>query len=205
MKSKNVILYLMLSLVILLTSCTSSNIQIEVTPQPTAEPTPTPTPTAAVEIDDNSSLAVHFIDVGQADASLVLCGGKSMLIDGGNAADSNLIAAYLKKQNISTLDYVVCTHAHEDHVGGLSGALSVVSVNNILAPETENDTKVYQNFKRKASEQGLTIQHPSAGDSFSLGSGSVQIIGPVDENTDDLNNTSIVMKLTYGNTAYGRR
>jgi len=171
---------------------------------PTAEPTPTltPTPAAEVEIADNSTFAVHFIDVGQADASLVLCNGHSMLIDGGNAADSNLIAAYLKKQNISTLDYVVCTHAHEDHVGGLSGALSVVNVNNVLAPKTEADTKVYQNFKRKASEQGLTIQHPSAGDSFSLGGGSIQIIGPIDENTDDLNNTSIVMKLTYGNTSF---
>lgn len=189
-----------LTLTISLTACGTQT--VTPTPQPTAEPTPTPASTAAVEIADNSILAVHFIDVGQADASLVLCGGKSMLIDGGNATDSNLIAAYLKKQNISTLDYVVCTHAHEDHVGGLSGALSVVSVNNVLAPETENDTKVYQNFKRKASEQGLTIQHPSAGDSFSLGSGSVQIIGPVDENTDDLNNTSIVMKLTYGNTAF---
>ncbi len=149
-----------------------------------------------------SRLTVHYIDVGQADATLVLCDNKSMLIDGGNVADSDLIVAYLKKKNISVLDYVVCTHAHEDHVGGLSGALSIVSVNNVIAPKTEADTKAYQNFKRKASEQGLTIQHSSAGDSFSLGSSNVQIIGPITEYSDNLNNTSIVMKLTYGNTSF---
>jgi len=163
---------------------------------------PTTEPTAAPAIPENSSFEVHYIDVGQADAALVLCDNSSLLIDGGNVADSDLIAAYLKKENISTLDYVVCTHAHEDHVGGLSGALSVVNVNNVLAPKTEADTKAYQNFKCKASEQGLTIQHPAAGDIFSLGSSNVQIIGPITEYSDDLNNTSIVMKLTYGNTSF---
>ena len=161
----------------------------------TAAPTGTPLPT-------NSSLEVHYIDVGQADSALVLCDSEAMLIDGGNAEDSDLIAAYLKKENISALDYIVCTHAHEDHCGGLSGALSVVNVENVLAPQTEADTDVYQNFKDKTAAQGLTIQHPSAGDSFMLGSTNVQIVGPITENTDELNNTSIVMKLTYGNTSF---
>lgn len=167
-------------------------------------------PTAAIEkqehhtdtIPDNSTFEVHYIDVGQADSSLILCDGHSMLIDGGNAADSNLIAAYLKKEDISVLDYLVCTHAHEDHVGGLSGALSVTKVKNVLAPYTEADTKAYQNFKNKSAAQGLEIQHPSAGDSFTLGSSDVQIIGPITEHADNLNNTSIVMKLTYGNTSF---
>ncbi|MBP3361606.1 MAG: MBL fold metallo-hydrolase [Clostridia bacterium] len=159
-------------------------------------------PIAVPKISENSSLKVHYINVGQADAALVMCDNQSMLIDGGNAADSNLIAAYLKKENISTLDYVVCTHAHEDHVGGLSGALSVVSVNNVIAPKTEADTKAYKNFKRKALEQGVTIQHPAAGDSFMLGSSNIQIIGPITEHSNNLNNTSIVMKLTYGNTSF---
>lgn len=188
------------TLIISLTACGAQSTPTAT--QPTEEPAPISASAATVKIADTSTLTVHFIDVGQADASLVLCDGHSMLIDGGNAADSNLIAAYLKKQNISTLDYAICTHAHEDHVGGLSGALSVVSVNTVLAPKTEDDTRAYQNFKRKVLEQGLTIQHPSAGDGFTLGSSKVQIVGPVDENTDDLNNTSIVMKLNYGNTSF---
>ena len=70
------------------------------------------------------TLSVHFIDVGQADSALILCGGESMLIDGGNVADSSLVVSYLADQGVDSLDYVVCTHAHEDHVGGLSGPLS---------------------------------------------------------------------------------
>ena len=166
---------------------------------PVAVSTPVPSETPLLA---NGSLEVHYIDIGQADSSLVMCDGEVMLIDGGNAEDSDLIAAYLKKENVSTLDYIICTHAHEDHCGGLSGALSVVEVENVLAPNTGADTEVYQNFKDKTAAQGLTIQHPSAGDSFMLGSANVQIVGPITEYTDELNNTSIIMKLTYGDTSF---
>lgn len=68
----------------------------------------------------------------QADSSLIICGGESMLIDGGNVADSDPVAAYLKKENISTIDYLVSAHAHEDRCGGPADALSTA-----LAPQTE--------------------------------------------------------------------
>ena len=77
------------------------------------------------DIPENSNFEVHFIDVGQADSALIECDGETMMIDGGNVADSNVVAAYLKKEDVTELNYVVCSHAHEDHVGGLSGALSV--------------------------------------------------------------------------------
>ena len=78
------------------------------------------------------TLEVHYIDVGQADSALLLCGGESMLIDGGNVADSDLVVAYLADQGVEELDYVVCTHAHEDHVGGLAGALSQYPTGEVL-------------------------------------------------------------------------
>ena len=146
--------------------------------------------------------AVHFLDVGQADAALVQCENRWMLIDGGNGEDSNLIAAYLKKQGISYLDYIVCSHAHEDHVGGLSGALSVAEVGEVYAPETGADTRAYKNFKAKVKEQGLTIQHPVPGDSIRLGQATILFLGPVEEDKDDINNTSIMLKITYGQTAF---
>ena len=179
-------------------SDTASVLTVQET-MPVAVSTPVPSETPLLA---NGSLEVHYIDIGQADSSLVMCDGEAMLIDGGNAEDSDLIAAYLKKENVSTLDYIICTHAHEDHCGGLSGALSVVEVENVLAPNTGADTEVYQNFKDKTAAQGLTIQHPSAGDSFMLGSANVQIVGPITEYTDELNNTSIIMKLTYGDTSF---
>lgn len=170
--------------------------------------TPSPVPNIATEspviqtIPDNSTFAVHYIDVGQADSALLLCDGHSMLIDGGNAEDSNLIVAYLRKQNIDALDYIVCTHAHEDHVGGLSAPLSAMAVGNVYAPETEADTKAYVNFKTKAQNQGLDIIHPATGDTVNLGSATAEFIVPSYKVADDLNNTSIMCKVTYGNTSF---
>ncbi len=156
--------------------------------------------TGPVALD--AAFAVHFIDVGQADAALVVCDGKSMLIDGGNAEDSNLIAAYLEKQEISHLDYIICSHAHEDHVGGLSGALSVCTAGAVFAPESEADTRAYRNFKEKTADQGLEIQNPAPGDRLKLGRAGVLFLGPVTEDKDDLNNTSVILKVTYGETSF---
>ena len=154
------------------------------------------------DIPENSNFEVHFIDVGQADSALIECDGETMMIDGGNVADSNVVAAYLKKEDVTELNYVVCSHAHEDHVGGLSGALSVTKADNISAPKTEANTKAYKNFKKKAEEQNVEIKHPNVGDEIQLGSSTVEFLGPVDENGKDLNSTSIVLKITYGNTSF---
>ena len=154
------------------------------------------------DIPENSNFEGHFIDVGQADSALIECDGETMMIDGGNVADSNVVAAYLKKEDVTELNYVVCSHAHEDHVGGLSGALSVTKADNIYAPKTEANTKAYKNFKKKAEEQNVEIKHPNVGDEIQLGSSMVEFLGPVDENGKDLNSTSIVLKITYGNTSF---
>ncbi len=102
---------------------------------------PSSTPAA---VSDCSTLAVHFIDVGQADSALLVCGDDAMLIDGGNVADSSLVVSYLEQQGIDQLDYVVCTHAHEDHVGGLSGPLNTCTVSHVLSPVTEYDSKAFR-------------------------------------------------------------
>lgn len=147
-----------------------------------------------------SGLTVHFIDVGQADAALVLCDGKAMLIDGGNADDSNLIYAYLQRLNISHLDYIIATHAHEDHVGGLSGALNYATVGQVFCPVTAYSSKAFQNFVKNVEKQGKALTVPSVGQCFSLGSATCRILAV---NTDtDTNNTSIVLKITYGSTTF---
>ena len=130
-----------------------------------------PTPAASfyadnLSVDSSDKLSVHFIDVGQADCALLLCGGESMLIDGGNAADSSLLFSYLKKLNVTSIDYMVCSHAHEDHVGGLSAPLSTMEVKNVFAPKKESTSKAYNNFKNKAAEQGLEIIHPQSGNTI---------------------------------------
>lgn len=160
-----------------------------------------PDTTAASPVTDSSDFTVHFIDVGQADAVLVICDGKAMLIDGGNAEDSNLLYTYLKKLNITHLDYVIGTHAHEDHIGGIAGALQFATVDRVYCPVDHHDSKVFNNFIKAVKNRNSSITIPTAGESFSLGSATCKIIG-VNTADDDPNNTSIVMRITYGSTSF---
>jgi len=136
-------------------------------------------------------LEVHYIDVGQADAALLMSKGEVMLIDGGNEEDSSLIYSYLNKLNISNIDYMIGTHAHEDHMGGLAGALSKATVEKIYSPRSENDADFYQDFKRIVENKGYTVDNPSTGESFKFGDCQVELYCPTYESASDLNNTSI--------------
>lgn len=161
---------------------------------PTPDPSPTPLPSG-------SKFEIHFIDVGQADAALVLCDGQAMLIDGGNKADSDLIYTYLKNLRLTHLDYVICTHAHEDHVGGLSGALTYATAGVVMAPVTSYNSKAFENFVQKAADRQRSITVPTAGGVFSLGNATVTVLGPL-KSYDDPNNTSIVLRILYGDTSF---
>ncbi len=147
-----------------------------------------------------STFSIHFIDVGQADAALVECDGHYMLIDGGNKEDSDLIYSVLKKAAVPKLDIIVGTHAHEDHIGGLPGALNYTTADLVLSSVTSYNSKAFKNFKKYADKNGGGLVVPKAGDTYSLGSSDVKIIG-VNE-ADGTNNSSIVLKITYGKTEY---
>lgn len=157
-------------------------------------------PTADDPVSPDGGFAVHFIDVGQADASLVICDGKAMLIDGGNADDSNLIYTYLKKQGIAHLDYIVATHAHEDHAGGLSGALNFATVGTVFSPVTSYSSKAFQNFVKNVEKQGKSLTVPYVGQTFSLGSATCRILAV--NTTSDTNNSSIVLRIVYQDTSF---
>lgn len=148
----------------------------------------------------NSSFEVHFIDVGQADAALILCDGKAMLVDGGNVSDSSKLYTYLKKQNVTHLDYVVGTHAHEDHIGGIAGALNYASVGTAYCPVTSYTTNAFDNFVKAVQKHNTSITVPSVGTTFSLGSASCKVLAV--NTSSDTNNSSIVLRITYGETSF---
>jgi len=152
------------------------------------------------QIAEDSTFSIHYIDVGQADAALVECDGHYLLIDGGNKADSSRIYSILKKEEVPKLDMIVGTHAHEDHIGGLPGALNYTTADKTLCPVTSYDSDAFQDFKKYADRNGGGITVPKAGEEFDLGSASVKIVGV--NGGSDANDTSIVLKITYGETSF---
>ena len=146
-------------------------------------------------------LRVLFIDVGQADSALLTCGGESLLIDGGNVDDSSTVYTVLKKNGVTHLDYVVCTHAHEDHVGGLSGALEACTAGTVYCPVTDYDSKAFRNFSDRVAEQNCELTVPKAGETFALGGAEVEFLA-CDPEAEDTNNTSIVLRVSYGATSF---
>ena len=163
----------------------------------------TPEQTDGPHLEDYAghTFRIRYLDVGQADAALVECDGHYMLIDGGNVADSSLIFSVLKSEGVTHLDYIVNTHPHEDHVGGLSGALNVCTVDYVLCAVTDFDSKAFDNFLKYTEAQNKTIEVPVPGDSYELGVCSFKILGPV-ASYDSPNNMSIVLRIDYGDTSF---
>ena len=171
-------------------------------PSGSADVVPNPSASAAAaENTVDAPLEVHFIDVGQALSVLVECDGQFMLYDGGNVDDGSLIVSYLQSQGVEQLEYVFCSHAHEDHVGGLAAALAYFPAYHVYSPVTEAGTKCFQDFVKYTRQQGLQVEVPAVGTMWPLGGATVTMLGPVAQYSDT-NDTSIVLRIDYGSTSF---
>lgn len=169
-----------------------------VLPDGSADVIPNP---ASSGVQTADSFRMHFLDVGQALSVLVECDGQYMLYDGGNVDDGSMVVSYLQKQGVEELQYVFCSHAHEDHVGGLAAALAFFPANHVYSPVTETSTKCFQDFVKYTQQQGLQVEVPTVGTVWQLGSATVTMLGPVAQYSET-NDTSIVLRVDYGATNF---
>ena len=149
-----------------------------------------------------SGLTVRVMDVGQADSILIDCDGKTMLIDGGNPENAQGIESQLQSLHISALDYVVGTHPHADHIGGLAQIIRDYKVGAVIMTDAKTNTTTYANLLKTIAAKGLKITRPTPGQTLALGGGSFTVIAPSRTDHEDLNDDSVVLRLVYGEKSF---
>lgn len=147
-------------------------------------------------------LEVHFIDVGQGDCILIKQDEYNMLIDAGDNKYGQTVVNYLKQNGVSTLDYIIGTHPHADHIGGLDDVIYAFNVKKIILPDVIHTTKTFEDVLIAIQDKELKITIPNVGDTYKLGNANFTILAPNSDSYDNLNNYSIVTKLEYGNTSF---
>lgn len=148
------------------------------------------------------NMAVHFLDVGQGLSILVQSGDETLIYDGGDGEHSSFVVAYLKKQGVSTIDYLISSHYDSDHVSGLIGCLNAFEVKQIICSDYVHDSKTYTSFINAAREEGLALQHPQVGEEFAFGTGKFVILAPETIEENESNDNSVAIKLINGDNSF---
>jgi beta-lactamase superfamily II metal-dependent hydrolase len=154
----------------------------------------------------DARLTVHFQDVGQASSILIEGPEKTLLIDAAEDSEGDDVLRYIQAQGIDTLDYVIGTHPHADHIGGLDDVISEMDVGQVILPvipdEILPDTQIYDDLLDTIELRDLNVLDAKPGQTYDLGDDAkLTILAPVGEYAD-LNNMSVVCRLTYGDTSF---
>lgn len=156
---------------------------------------------SAEETDKLSEMQVHFMDVGQGDATLVICDGEAMLIDAGDNTKGTAIQLYLSKQGVESLKYLVLTHPDADHIGAADVIVTKFDIDNVFMSNFTKDNQTYNEFIQALDDKGYKWSTPDVGSTYELGSATFTIIAPNQQYTDP-NNASIGLLLQNGDNTF---
>lgn len=150
------------------------------------------------------NLTVHYLDIGQGDSIfLELPDSHTMLID---AADKNYgegIVEYINNCGYSKIDYLIATHPHADHIGSMQYVVENMDIGSVYMPKVSATTNTYENLLTAISDKGLKIKSATAGMSIIDENGlTIDVVAPLTIDEDNLNNCSIILKLTYKNNSF---
>lgn len=151
---------------------------------------------------EGSALEVHFLDVGQGDATLVICGDGAMLIDAGNNSWGDDVCDYLEYQGVSDLDYVIGTHPDADHIGGLDTVIESFDCEMVIMPDYEKDTQTYEEVIHVMDEKGVELTYPETGTVYKLGEAVFTIVAPNGEYGSNANDYSVGILVEHGENRF---
>ncbi len=160
---------------------------------------------SAPMVTPEGEMEVHFIDVGNADCILVRQGDKNLLIDAGERGDGDTILSYLNERGITTLDLVVATHPHADHIGAMADVIREMEIGCFLMsfmPESDTPTtNVYMDMLEELDKNEVLVEEAKPGAVYELGTARLQVLAPIEE-SKDANDISVVTRLTFGERAF---
>ncbi len=154
----------------------------------------------------DGGLAVHFIDVGQGDSEFIqLPNGETMLIDAGESDAGETVVSYLQSLSVSTINYVVATHPHSDHIGGLPDVFDAFDIEKIFMPDAVSDSYIFETLLDKIEAEGCeTVQAANGVIAVDDKENKLlaEFIAPVSDEYENLNNYSAVLRLEYNENSF---
>lgn len=149
------------------------------------------------------NLTVHFLDVGQGDSIFLEYNGKAMLVDAGEQNQASGVSAYLHEQNISGIDYVIATHPHSDHIGGMGEILNDFQVGLFIDSGFPHTTKTYENMLTTIDEKNIPFEVTKRGEEIGFDPAvNVEVLNPGPEYSEELNENSVVLKVSYEEVSF---
>ena len=150
---------------------------------------------------DTTSFKIYFIDVGEADSILVKDKDQFSLIDTGNNEDGPKLVNYFKELGITRFKYIICTHPHEDHIGGMDDIIRNFDVEHIYMPDVQTDYKTYTEIVDLVKSKSMTIEVPEIDSTFTMSDSMFNVLW-ISNSEEEINDDSIVLKLNYKNTSF---
>lgn len=154
------------------------------------------------DVNNENNLHVYYIDVGQADSILIVNQNQSALIDAGNNEDGESVVNFIKSKGITKLDYVIGTHPHEDHIGGLDDVINNIDVDKIYLPKIQTNTKTYEDVLQAIQNKNQKINLFNKGDKFTIGDANLEVMTDSILDKNNLNLSSNIIRMEFNGTSF---